>query len=197
MEKINRKKAKVIGLTGGIATGKTSVLGEFEKRGARAISCDEIAKEVFYLKSVNVKIMKAFGTTDRKKIAEIIFSNPASRRRLEKITHPKIIMELKKRINAAKAGFLGIVVADVPLLFEINIQGIFDGIAVVYCPQRLQVKRLMRREGISAAAALRRVRAQMPMAEKLKLADFVIDNSGTFASAKKNVKKILDKFGGI
>ena len=138
MEKINRKKAKVIGLTGGIATGKTSVLGEFEKRGARAISCDEIAKEVFYLKSVNVKIMKAFGTTDRKKIAEIIFSNPASRRRLEKITHPKIIMELKKRINAAKAGFLGIVVADVPLLFEINIQGIFDGIAVVYCPQRLR-----------------------------------------------------------
>jgi len=197
MEKSDRKRGIVVGLTGGIATGKTSVLAEFEKSGARVIACDAIAKEVFYLKEVNDKIRKAFATTDRKKIAAMIFSNPSARRRLEKITHPRIIRELKKRIRAALSGFRGIVAADVPLLYEINIEGVFDRIVVVYCPAEAQKKRLMRREKISSSSALGRIRSQMPMAEKLRRADFVIDNSGDFGDTKKDIKKVLDKLGEI
>ena len=102
MAKKNKAKTLVVGLTGGIATGKTSVLRRFARHGVKTISCDEISRKLFYRKDLAARIKKEFKTLDREKIARIIFSSRAARARLEKIMHPPVLRELKGLIKAAR-----------------------------------------------------------------------------------------------
>jgi len=191
MKKRNRKERIVIGLTGGIATGKTSVLNEFKKHGIKTISCDEISKKIYRRRTnVRKRIKKFFGTLNRKKIAEIIFSDVKKRKLLERILHPEIIKELNRLITQSPNR---LIVVDAPLLFEADIPDMFGKIIVVYCPENVQIKRLAVRDRISVSDAKKRIRSQMQMREKIKMADYVVDNSGSFAATKKEIKKILDK----
>jgi len=195
MDRKNRKKGIVLGLTGGISTGKTSVLNEFKKHGIKTISCDEISKKIYKWTNVQKRIKKLFRTLNRKKIAEIIFSDIKKRKLLEKILHPEIIKELKKQIKLLPTSNfrLPAVIVDVPLLFEVDISEMFEKIIVVYCPENIQIRRLANRDKISDADAKKRIRSQMPMSEKINRADYVVNNSGNFADTKKEIKKILDK----
>ncbi|MBI5574691.1 MAG: dephospho-CoA kinase [Elusimicrobia bacterium] len=167
----------IIGLTGGIASGKTTVLNQFRKLGIKTISCDEIAKKIFYKKNIGIKIKKIFGILDRKKIAKIIFSDFTKRKQLEKITHPLIIKELKKQLKSLTTYHLPLTaVVDVPLLFEARLEKMFDKIIVVYCKKNQQISRLMKRDKLTKSEATKRIASQMSLSKKIKLADFVLRN---------------------
>ena len=190
---MNNKNITIIGLTGGIASGKSSVLEEFKKLGVKIISVDDVSREVFYSNGVKEKIQNSFKTLERKKIAEIIFSNSGKKRILERIMHPVIIRELKKIILAHRKKGKGMLVADVPLLFEAKLEKIFDSIIVVSCRKDQQIKRLAEREKISKREAVKRINSQIPLSEKVKMADFVIDNSKSKKELKFKIEKMLDK----
>jgi len=180
---------KIIGLTGGIASGKTTVLNEFKKLGIKTISCDEIAKKIYKRTNVHKRIKKLFGTSNRKKIAKIIFSDSAKRKQLEEILHPKIIKELKKQFSILNSQF-SIVVVDVPLLFEAHLEKMFGKIIVVYCKKNQQIDRLMKRDKLTKTEAIRRISSQLPISIKIKKADIIINNSKTLTYIKKQVQKI-------
>lgn len=193
--KNEKRKPKIIGLTGGIASGKTTVLNEFKKLGVKTISCDVIARKVFNGTNVPKRIRKLFGTLDRKKIAKIIFSDFAKRKQLERILHPLIIKELKKQLSTIDYRLSTAVIVDVPLLFETHLEKMFDKIIVVYCKKNQQISRLMKRDKLIKSEATKRIASQMPMSKKIKLADFTIKNTESLRRKKINsqVKKILDK----
>jgi dephospho-CoA kinase len=186
-------KTVVVGLTGGYGTGKSLVLKEFGRQGAAMLSSDEIAREVYNRSTVLRRISKEFKTTDRKEVAGIIFADPARRAALESIMHPLIMKELKAGIRRIKASRARLVVAEVPLLFEAGLAGLFDAVVAVRCRKDVLLHRVCARDHISRAEALRRLSSQMPAAEKARLSDFVVDNSGGRAGTVKQVKKILDK----
>jgi len=189
---MNKLKPKVIGLTGGVASGKTTVLNEFRKAKFIVISSDRISRETFYKKNIGRKIKNLFGTLSRDKIRKIIFSNVEKRHKLEKILHPEIIKTLKSQILNLKSKCPAIVV-DVPLLFEVHLEKMFDKTIVVYCKKNQQLTRLMKRDKITKKQAKGMIRSQMPLSKKVKLADFVVKNTGQKNKIKHIVKKLLDK----
>ena len=168
----------IFGLTGGVASGKTTVLNEFKKLGVKTISCDDISKNIFYKKNISVKIKKLFKTLDRKKIAKIIFSDLIKRKQLEKILHPEIIKQLKKQLKLLHTSryTLPVFVVDVPLLFEAHLEKMFDKIIVVYCKKSQQISRLMKRDKITKKEAEKMLLSQIPLLEKVRHADFVVKN---------------------
>ena len=187
-----------IGLTGGIASGKSSILKEFRRRGAHVIDCDKIAREVvrpgtpglaIIRKRFGPQILKKDGSLDRSALARAVFSDPAKRKALEAVIHPRVKREVLKRVKKIRRG---VIVVDVPLLFEAKWQDDFDKTLAVWAPERTQVSRLMRRNGFSKGEARKRIRAQMPLAQKRRRADYVIDNSGREAGARAQVKNFLD-----
>ncbi|HON37351.1 MAG TPA: dephospho-CoA kinase [Deltaproteobacteria bacterium] len=191
----------VAGLTGGIATGKSTVSALFASFGAAVIDADLIAREVVARGSPAwEKIVEHFGTgvlrqdgeLDRERLGGIIFSDAAQKDVLNRIVHPEVFREMDRRIrklgeeNRAK-----VVICDVPLLIETGMHNGFDEVILVYVPEPLQIKRLMDRDGISRDEALRKVRAQMPIEEKRAYATIVIDNS---ASREETAGKTLQVY---
>lgn len=192
------KKKIVVGLTGGIASGKSTVLKEFSKRGAKTLDCDTIAREVVgkgrpALKKISQifgrKILQRNGSLDRAALAKIVFNNPKKRKILEKIVHPEVIKILNDKISAIKSG---LVVVDIPLLFEAGLQKMVDKIIVVWVPLKTQCDRLILKNKIKPQEALRRIRAQWPLDKKKRLSNFVIDNSASLRQAKKQAGQIFE-----
>lgn len=186
----------VLGLTGGIASGKTTVLKEFRRLGARTFDCDRIARAVVqpgqpaYKTIARVfgkKILMRNGVLNRKALGEIVFRDRSKRKKLEAIVHPQVVRVLKKRIVSVNSG---IVVADIPLLFEARLEKMVDKIAVVWVPRKIQCARVMQRNHLKKAAARRRIRSQWSLQKKKKSADFVIDNSGAFKKTKAQVREL-------
>jgi dephospho-CoA kinase len=179
----------VAGLTGGIATGKSTVAAIFEEAGARLVDADRIAREVVRKGSpAHREIVAHFGTgvllgdgeLDRKRLAAIVFNNPDEQRALECIVHPQVKQEIDRRVDLIRRQAPeALVILDIPLLFESGMQEGLDAVIVVYAPERLQLERLMARDGLSEPEALARIRAQMPIDSKRALAARVIDNSGS------------------
>lgn len=185
----------ILGLTGGIASGKSAVLALFKKEGARTLDCDKIAREVVRPGSPALKkIVRAFGPSvlgrdgalDRKMMADIVFASAARRRKLEAIVHPEVVRRLRKGIAAVPSG---LVVADIPLLFEAGLGRLADAVAVVWVPRALQFRRLRQRDGFGVREAARRLRSQWPLDKKKKLAGIVIDNSGPLAATRRQVRQ--------
>lgn len=182
----------VVGLTGGIGTGKTTALAAFAALGTPTVSLDAIAHESARPGKPGWKaIKKAFprfvdekGAVDRAALGAHVFSHAAARRRLEKATHPVILKEMERKLGRLK----GVVVVDVPLLFEAGLRGRFD--AAVLVASRRQLGRVTRRDGLSAADVRKRIAAQWPLARKRALADVTLDNDGTVAALKKRVKSL-------
>ncbi len=179
-------RALRIGLTGGTGAGKSLALREFARLGAETISSDAVARAVVRPgRPAYREIVAVFGASvlgegarlDRRKLSAMVFSSLRLRRRLERITHPKILREMERRIDAAHPG--AVVVADVPLLFEGGHQRRFDAAVFVSAPASLRAERIMRRDGLSRRQAQSRMSAQWPETRKAALADVVIVNTGS------------------
>jgi dephospho-CoA kinase len=178
----------VAGLTGGIATGKSTVAAIFQQSGARLIDADRIARDAVrqgtpayaeILAHFGAGILLPEGEIDRKRLAEIIFSNLAQKRLLEGIVHPRVKAETTRQLDRIRQEQPGAtVILDVPLLFESGLNCGLEEIIVVYAPEAVQIQRLMARDGLTEAEAQARIRAQMPIESKKTLATHVIDNSG-------------------
>jgi len=190
-----------IGLTGGIASGKSLVAEIFRRLGAAVIDSDSIAREVVEpgatgWQSVVAKfgqdILAPDSTIDRAKLGRIIFSDRERRNTLNAILHPLIINTIRERITALGRKYPeALVVADIPLLIECGLQHEFDAVIVVWSPVELQRKRLMERDGLSAAEAQQRIDAQMALNEKQAHATYVIKNDGSEKQTEEQVKKIF------
>lgn len=184
----------VAGLTGGIATGKSTVAAMFEQAGACIIDADAIAREAARKGSpayhqivahFGAHILLADGEIDRKRLAGVIFTDPDEQRALERIVHPQVKEETARRLERIRLKTPGaVVIIDMPLLFETGMDRELDTVIVVYVPEKVQIERLVARDTLSEAEALLRLRAQMPIEAKKSLATFVIDNSGALKATR-------------
>lgn len=197
----NVRKPKIVGLTGGIATGKSTVSAQLRSLGAHIIDADAAARTVLAKGSEGLAavaeafgpdIVQADGTLDRKKLAGIIFADAAARRRLDAITHPRIYKHMQTELEAKmKDPDAAVIVLDIPLLFETGLfLDIIDESVVVYADRDTQLARLMARDKLTRVEAEKRIAAQMPIEEKVKLADRIIDNSGSVGATAKQVAKL-------
>jgi dephospho-CoA kinase len=185
----------VVGLTGGIGTGKSTALAEFARRGAATVSLDQIAREQArpgregfraIVRAFGRGVLDASGCLDRRKLGERVFRRPADLRKLERATHPPILREMKRLV----AGLRGVVVVDVPLLFERGHDRSFDATVLVACSPREQLRRVVRRDGLSAAEARRRVAAQWPLSRKRARADLTLDNDSSRTALNARVRAL-------
>jgi dephospho-CoA kinase len=201
----------VIGLTGGIVSGKTTVAWMFKELGAKIIDADMIAREIVQphkkawkeiVENFGEEILKENQEINRKKLGNIVFSNQTKLNYLNKITHPVIIENIKMQLSqisqqATRDNKEIICIVDAPLLFEAHLAGIMDRNIVVYIPEKEQIVRLVKRDGISRPEALKRIRAQMSLKVKISLADYVIDNSLSPENTKQQVIQLWRKLNDI
>jgi dephospho-CoA kinase len=193
---------RVIGLTGGIASGKSLVAEFLRGMDAVVIDADRLARDVVepgtdpYRAIVDFfgqKVVKPDGTLDRKALGGIVFADPEARKHLEKMTHPAIIKLAEKRLNEEHRKGTGVVFYMVPLLLEAGLASSVNEIWVVYTDENTQIDRLMKRDKIGRDEALRKVTAQMPMEEKIKFGQVIIDNSGTPEETRRQVMELWEK----
>lgn len=176
-----------IGLTGGIATGKSTVSSLLAQRGALLIDADRIAREVVLpghpvLEQVvahfGQAILQEDGFLDRKKLGEIIFADAEQRKILESFIHPAVRAEMRRKMEEYEQEYpRKLVVADIPLLYESGLESMFEQVMVVYVPREVQLERLMKRDGLMAEQAESRLLAQWDIEWKKQKADIIIDNS--------------------
>ena len=202
---------RVIGLTGGIGTGKSTVARLLAEAGAVVIDADAIVHELQAPGSpVLAEIAAAFGSDvldasgalDRARLADRVFRDPAQRQRLNAIMHPRVGAEMARRSASARSAGVPLIVMDIPLLFETRprdrdaARGGSDATVLVYAPRAVQIERTVARDGCTREEAERRVAAQMPIDEKRALADYVIDNGGSLADTKRQVRDLVAKLAG-
>jgi dephospho-CoA kinase len=187
---------RLIGLTGGIATGKSTVDRMLVTHGAEVIDSDELAREAVrpgeptldrVVERFGPDVVEADGSLDRARLGAIVFADAAARRDLEAITHPRIIELTQERITAALSGAAPLVVVDTPLMFENAREAMFEGVLLVYAPADVQVRRLRERNQLDSTAARQRLTAQLPIEEKRARATWIIDNSGDLEATRDAV----------
>lgn len=193
---------KIIGLTGGIASGKTTVSQMLVDIGFPVICADVLAKEAVQKSGPGLEAviacfgkeyLKTDGTLDREKLGPLVFSDEASRKKLNSIIHPFVVKEIKKRLAFHKKRKASLVFLDIPLLFEEKLDRLCSKTVVVYTSKKIQCERLKKRNSFSNSEISARLAAQMPIDEKKKLADFVIDNSGSVKETKRQVEGFLSR----
>lgn len=191
----------LVGLTGGIATGKSTVAAMLRELGAVVIDADLLAREVVAPgEPALAAIVREFGDVlapdgalDRRRLGALVFADAERRKRLEAITHPAIRARLIARLDELAArGFDGIVVFDAPVMIETGAHRLMDRLLVVVTDERTQLARLMDRDRFDDPAARARVRSQMPLADKATLADHVIDNAGDPAHTQAQVRRVYE-----
>ena len=192
---------KFIGLTGSIATGKSTVARMFEEFGCYVIDADKLVHEIYKQGEEGyAKVVKAFGNEildknkniDRKKLAQIVLKDKEKLKKLESIVHPIVEKKRNEILNKiAKSKKDAIVIYDVPLLFEKGMQDMFDCVIVVWTDKKTQIKRLIKRNNLSKEEAEKRINLQMSIDKKRELADIVIDNSKSLDYTKKQVLSII------
>ena len=194
---------RVIGLTGGIASGKSFVAELLEKLGAAVVDADVVYHELLAQKELRAKISQEFGadfflpdgSLDRKKLGKLVFSDKSALSRLNAITHPAVRAELFVRLKAfcerQPPPLIAVVV--VPLLYEVGWDEHVEAVVVVSVDEKTQIERLMNRNGWSRDEALARIGSQMPMTEKVKRADYVVDNSGQRDKTEELIKEVYEK----
>ncbi|MCI3923954.1 dephospho-CoA kinase [Paenibacillus sp. TRM 82003] len=189
-----------VGLTGGIACGKSTVSKMFKARGAHIVDADRIARDVvmpgqpalsLVAEAFGDAVIAADGSLDRSRLGSIVFGDAEARKRLESILHPRIREEMARQMDHwAQEAPETLTIVDIPLLFESGLDKLYDfkDILVVYAPREVQLERLMSRDGLSLEDATKRLAAQMPIEEKRALADVVIDNGGSLQDTEKQVE---------
>ena len=193
----------IAGLTGGIASGKSTVSAYFADAGAYIIDADTIARDVVKRgMPAYDEIISYFGTTilmpdgdiDRKRLGSIIFNTPDKKARLNAIVHPHVFKHTKeKTATIANQHPEAVIILDIPLLFETAMDRDMAEVIVVYAPESIQLQRLMERDGIDRKAAMARIRSQMPIEEKRKQATIVIDNSGSRSASRRQAQDVYKR----
>lgn len=188
----------VIGLTGGIAAGKSFVSQTLRELGARIIDADAVARELVYPQSpawqeivrcFGNEIVREDGSLKRKELGQIIFRDPQKRAALNQIMHPKIRARIVEEINQYRAQKdVPLLVVDAPLLLETGLAELVDEVWLVEIPEELQISRLRARDGLSEEEARQRLQAQMTLAEKRKYAHRIIDNSGGMVETNRRIQ---------
>jgi dephospho-CoA kinase len=205
---------RVVGLTGGIGTGKSTVARLLESLGALVIDADAIVHELQakgapllakIAAAFGPEILRPDGSLDRERLGQLVFADPAARKRLNDLVHPAVGLEMLRRLEAAKASGTPLVVLDIPLLLEgraargadpgraRSASDLVSEVIVVYAREEQQIERQMARDGSTREHATQRIRAQLSIEEKRRLADFVIDNSGTLADTERQVRELYAK----
>lgn len=191
---------KRIGITGGIATGKSTATAYIRSKGYPVIDADALAHDLSdadpdYIGAVarafGKDVLTEDGRIDRVKLGNIVFSDALKRLELNAIAHPRIFRAMETEVEKAFA-VSDVVFLDIPLLYEISNATDFDAVWLVYTPSHVQTERLMRRDGIDLSEAQKRIQAQMPMEEKRKLADVVIYNEGTLSDLEGQIDRQLE-----
>lgn len=191
-----------VGLTGGIASGKSTVDKLFQDKGAHVIDHDTLAHRVEepdrsawrdIVSFFGAEILNSDRTINRSKLGAFVFSDESKLKRLNDIVHPAVFREWMKEVEGiADQDPAGIIISDVPLLFEVGWQDAVDVIVLIYISREMQIRRLVARNGYSLPEAEERLNAQMPIDDKVMRADFVINNEGPIEETKKNVDRVWE-----
>lgn len=194
---------KVIGLTGGIASGKSTISSIFKNLGAYVIDADHVAHEIYDDDSELLqKIIDLFGKDilvpstfiiDRDKLGGIVFKNPEKLKQLEAVVHPAVRKRILHEIHEAGMKGFSLCIVDAALLVETGYYKYYDGLIVVKCPLEQQIERLKNRNNLSAPEIKERLAAQSPLEEKLKVANWVIDNSGSLEETQKQTTLLFQE----
>lgn len=204
---------RVVGLTGGIGTGKSTVGRMLAALGAVVVDSDAIVRELQapgtpllaeIVASFGREMLLPDGSLDRARLGALVFSDPAARARLNALVHPAAGRETLRRLEAARAAGARLVVLDIPLLLEGRAARVTrdpkrvasdaaQEVIVVYAPEALQIERQMQRDGATREHALARIRAQLPIEEKKRLADHLVDNSGSLSDTERQVRELFAK----
>lgn len=197
-----KKGTKVIGLTGNIGTGKSTVAWMFQELGVPILDADQIAHDVLAPKSAAWKmIFQRYGRTvldnddviDRKQLARIIFQSHIERDFLESVIHPHVKEEIEKQVAEVAKNNEPFVVVEVPLLYETGWEKEFDAVIVVRCNEDEEIRRCIEKFGFDREEVLLRLRAQEPLEDKVTKADAVIDNDGTLEETKVQVHRLYQE----
>jgi dephospho-CoA kinase len=195
-----------IGLTGGIATGKSYVRAKFEELGIPTIDADTLAREAVAPDSAGLAavverfgpdVLDASGGIDRRKLAALVFADSAARRDLERIIHPFVRQQAEawfRRLDPVRHRFA---IADIPLLFETGGNRDYDAVIVTASAPELQVRRVIDRDRVTESEARQRLAAQLPIEEKVRRADYVIRTDGTFEETDRQIRQILAKLSAM
>lgn len=189
-----------VGLTGGIASGKSSVARIFAQLGAHVIDADRVSRDLVppgspalaqIARAFGKEVLRPDGTLDRATLGTLVFADTAKRRVLEGILHPLILAEIDRRSEQlARDEPQGVAVVEAALIFELSRQAEYDAVVVVWAEPEQQERRLIARDGLSAEEAHRRIAAQMPLAQKRLRADFVVDNSRDAAACRADAERV-------
>lgn len=195
---------RLVGLTGGIATGKSTAAAFFAEAGARVIDADQLARRVVepgrpalaaIVTAFGPAVLRPDGALDRDALAARVFGDDGARCRLNAIVHPRVAEEADREIAQIRSEEPNaVIVYDVPLLYECGLEGRFDAVVVVYVPREEQRARLMRRDGLSAQAAQGRLESQMSIEEKVRRADVVLDNRGSAEDLRGQVASLMERW---
>lgn len=192
----------IIGLTGGIGTGKSTVSAMLKAKGIMVIDSDQIAREVVepgskalaqIVAHFGQEVLLPNGRLNRKALGARVFGNEEKRKRLMEITHPAIFAETEKRISEAKKNGEALIVLDSPLLIETGRYKQTDLVVLVYADEETQLQRIMSRDNLTEEEARYRINAQMPIDEKRQYADIIIDNRGTIEELEVQVAQLLNR----
>lgn len=196
-----------VGLTGGIASGKSTVGQMFVELGCHLIDSDQITHQLLapgqavheaVVKEFGHRILASDGTIDRRLLGNIVFKEGAARAKLNSLVHPAVIQRQQAWLHemaASDPGGIGIV--DAALMIEVGTYKNYDKVIVVTCTPEIQKQRLLLRSGLSEDQIEARIRSQMPMAEKIRFADFVIENSGDLSETRREVTEINSKLRAL
>lgn len=196
----------IVGLTGGVSSGKSLVAEELKRLGAAVIDADRIARDIVLpgesayndvVREFGEGILSKDGSINRAALANIVFSDPEKLKRLNRITHPPIIRKIVEELESCREEHPDvIIVLDAPLLVEVGLHRTVDKVIVVYADEDTRIKRLKEKNNLTAEEARRRINAQIPLPKKLEYADFVIDNNGTREETLKETRKVYSELTG-
>ncbi len=196
---------KRIGITGGIACGKSTAVAYLRSAGAAVTDADAISRNLTAEGGAALEAVRdAFGPSyfddlgrlDRRRLGALVFGDAAARKRLEAILHPMVREEMERRLSAFEAQGYAVAFLDIPLLYESGMQNMCDAVWVITAPAPVQLARLMRRDGLSREEALARIASQMPLSEKAALADEVIGNAGDPKRLEERVLSLYEAVKG-
>jgi dephospho-CoA kinase len=192
---------RVYGLTGGIASGKSTVAKMLHSKGIPVVDADVVAREVVAPNSIGLKkivdhfgegILGDDGALDRQKLGKIVFNNPEHRKKLESITHPRIFQGIAKKLGEFRSQGHSLALVEAALMVETGSFRLYEGLVVVGCEKEQQLQRLMSRNNFTNEEAQSRIDSQMPLSEKRKVANYYVDNSSTIEELQKQIDSLID-----